>query len=297
MEEYKVGECVRIRALMSAFEARYGADFYFGGENHNFWELVYVIDGKAGVSADGRVYELNPGEIIFHKPMEFHKIWAVSNIRPHVLIMSFFADGSRMTDFAEGVYKLSYGQREKILETLGLCRRPEEGPYSADGVCNFLKLWGKDPLSCQRVGNSLEGFLLSILATGTKMAAQDCTKNAKIFQDIVRVLEDHIEEWISVEDVARLCASSVSNIKKVFGKYASHGIHKYFVKMKIIRAVTMLENGYAIQDISERLAFNNPNYFSMVFKRETGYSPMQYRKIFLTDAGQGGKAVQPVFLV
>lgn len=297
MEEYKVGEFVRIRALMSAFEAFYADDFYFGGENHNFWELVYVIGGKAGVSADGRVYELNAGEIIFHKPMEFHKIWAVSNIRPHVFIMSFFADGEHMADFADGVYKLSLAQRENIEAVIGLFRQNAKPETRIDHSQDFLAEWGEDAVFTQIIGNAIERFLLSVLAGRTKTAILDETKNAKMYRDIVAVLEAHIDEWISVEDVARLCASSVSNIKKVFSKYASYGIHKYFVKMKIIRAVNMLERGDSVQHISEMLAFNNPNYFSMVFKRETGYSPVQYKKIFLTGMKEGGEKIPPVLRV
>ena len=32
------------------------------------------------------------------------------------------------------------------------------------------------------------------------------------------------------------------------------------------------------QEISDILGFNNQNYFSMTFKRETGLSPMNYKK-------------------
>ncbi len=297
MEEHKIGVLVRIKTLMTAFEAFYADDFYFGGENHNFWELVYIIGGKAGISADGRVYELNAGEVIFHKPMEFHKIWAVSKVRPHVFIMSFFADGSRMSEFEDGVYKLSYEQKENIGDVINLFRRNAGmKPCTADSH-DLLACWQDNSIFSQIAGNAIERFLLSILANRTKPAALDETKDAKMYRDIVKVLEDHMEEWISVEEVARLCTSSVSNIKKVFGKYANHGIHKYFIKMKIIRAIAILEQGDSVQSISERLAFNNPNYFSMVFKRETGYSPLQYKKIFLSDVKKGGEKIPPVLIV
>ncbi len=296
MQEYPIGVFVRVCALMSAFEAAYADDFYFGGENHNFWEAVYVMDGRVGVSGDGRVYELGEGELVFHKPMEFHKIWAVPGARPRVFTMSFFAAGSRMAEFENGVYRLSYLQKQAMEDVISLFRRQAADVSWLEDRKDFLENWRGDSLYSQLAANGVERLLLLILAEQTKGAEPDETGQAKLYRAIVSVLESHIEGWIGVEEVARLCASSVSSVKKVFRKYANHGIHKYFLKMKLIRAVTLLEEGYPVQDISERLGFNNPNYFSMVFKRETGFSPTQYRKTFLLGKQAGERAVLPILL-
>ena len=45
----------------------------------------------------------------------------------------------------------------------------------------------------------------------------------------------------------------------------------YFVKMKINKAKELLRNtDMSISDISSKLSFDNPNYFSKVFKKNTG---------------------------
>lgn len=296
MQEYPVGVFVRVCVLMSAFEATYADDFYFGGENHNFWEAVYVMDGRVGVSGDERVYELGGGEMVFHKPMEFHKIWAISGTQPHVFTMSFFASGSRMAEFENGVYRLSYLQKQAMEDVISLFRRQAAGISWSDNRRDFLENWKGDSLYSQLAANAVERLLLLILAEQTKGAAPDETEQARLYRTIVGVLESHIESWIGVEEVARLCASSVSSVKRVFRKYANHGIHKYFLKMKLIRAVTMLEEGYPVQDIGARLGFNNPNYFSMVFKRETGFSPTQYRKTFLLEKQADKETILPILL-
>ncbi len=41
--------------------------------------------------------------------------------------------------------------------------------------------------------------------------------------------------------------------------------------------IALLEEGRSIADISERLSFSSQNYFTVVFKRETGVSPGVYR--------------------
>ena len=64
---------IEIKQFFSAFEQIYDSKFSFHGEAHNFWEMLYIIRGNAIVSADERVYSLSNDDIIFHKPMEFHK--------------------------------------------------------------------------------------------------------------------------------------------------------------------------------------------------------------------------------
>ena len=42
-------------------------------------------------------------------------------------------------------------------------------------------------------------------------------------------------------------------------------------------AIELLEKGALVSEVSEQLGFSNPNYFSLVFKRETGHTAIQHR--------------------
>jgi quercetin dioxygenase-like cupin family protein len=59
-----VNEQIQIEKFFSLFEIHYDNGFNFLGESHNFWECLYVLDGKVCVSGDERVYNLTKGEII-----------------------------------------------------------------------------------------------------------------------------------------------------------------------------------------------------------------------------------------
>ena len=82
-----------IDCFYSFFEVHRDFGFHFPGETHDFWECVYVLNGSIVVSADDRVYTLNPGEIIFHKPMELHKYYVDSASGADLLIFSFSLEG------------------------------------------------------------------------------------------------------------------------------------------------------------------------------------------------------------
>ena len=56
------------------------------------------------------------------------------------------------------------------------------------------------------------------------------------------------------------------------------GIHKYLLKLKTAAAIQLLQQGCSVNEVSRQLGFANQNYFSTVFKRETGLPPSRYAK-------------------
>ena len=48
--------------------------------------------------------------------------------------------------------------------------------------------------------------------------------------------------------------------------------------MKINYSLSLLSEGYSVAEISRVLSFSSQNYFSMVFRREMGMSPSEYKK-------------------
>ena len=54
---------------------------------------------------------------------------------------------------------------------------------------------------------------------------------------------------------------------------------RYIQSLRIVNAQRLLERTkYSIGEVSEIVGYDNPLYFSRVFKKETGLSPAQYRK-------------------
>jgi len=90
------------------------------------------------------------------------------------------------------------------------------------------------------------------------------------------VLEEHVEERLTVAEVARLCSMSESAIKKTFTRYAGIGMMAYFNQMKMRRAARLMEEGMSVRQAAAAVGFSDQNYFSTVFKRTTGAAPRIY---------------------
>ena len=68
-------------------------NFTFEGETHNFWEMVYIDKGKVLIKSESKEMILSQGEIIFHKPNEFHAIRAYES-EPNFFVISFSCSSS-----------------------------------------------------------------------------------------------------------------------------------------------------------------------------------------------------------
>ena len=94
-----------------------------------------------------------------------------------------------------------------------------------------------------------------------------------------RYFQEHYNEDINIEEYALSRNMSVSwflrNFKQVTGKSPM----QYILNIRINNAVSLLEStSYNITEISTIIGYDNPLYFSRIFKKQCGISPSDYRK-------------------
>ncbi len=271
---HEISQKVKIKSFVSAFERELKNGFSFAGESHNFWEMLYVEDGNVCVSADDRVFELSKNEIIFHKPMELHKFHISQDGYSKIFVMSFDLSGESVHSLEGLSICLSHHQKDLLFNVISLLK--ETHKKNRSGYISYIEALKTQPLFSQQLACTTELFLLSVIDSSAEVATSN-TPDAIIFKNAVLIMDSMIEDWISVPALAEKCSISVSYLKKIFTKYAGMGIHKYFLKMKIIRASILLKDGKTVTEVANMLNFSSQNYFSMVFKRETGFSPLSFK--------------------
>ena len=262
----------KVISVNTAFEEKADGNFYFDGEVHDFWEMVYVEEGSMFVSEDSRVYELSKGHVVFHKPMEFHRLWSKSEKTSKLIIISFKAEGKEIDVLGDGVFELDINLREQLTDVF------TQIINSFDcAIRIYPKSIDQSVIDENIAYLKLELFLLTVASKASPGKQQKYTASAHNYKKIIQTMNAHVCENLSVDDIAKLCCLSTSNLKKTFKMYAGYGVMRHFNRIKIIKAMALIQKGYGISEISDRLSFSSPNYFSTVFKRETGMLPSEYR--------------------
>ena len=268
--ECEIKRLVSISSIYTAFENTYSPSYKFDGESHDFWEIVCLIDGNLGVTADSSVYLLKSGQIIFHSPGEFHKLWAENGSSPHIVIFSFKTN--EMPQPTNRIYNMTVENLKQINRLIKL----SEKIFNIDYNFNFSLKSGTE-VEAQTFVNELENFVLSVLSSSTPKNVRNKSVSANNYMKIISVLEENMHENLTVSQIATLCHMSEPALKKTFYKYSGEGIIHYFNDMKVKKAMTMLKSGMSVKEVAGELGFVNQNYFSTVFKRTVGSSPSKYK--------------------
>lgn len=95
-------------------------------------------------------------------------------------------------------------------------------------------------------------------------------------------IEAHIQERIALSDVAAHLYVNASYLSRIFKQAIGDTISHYITHKKIVRAMEDMRNlSLGIREIAIQLGFSDYSYFCVQFKKETGETPLNYRKRLL----------------
>lgn len=128
-------------------------------------------------------------------------------------------------------------------------------------------------------------LLISLIRSNKNKKPLAIKKNSTILAEITDYLSENVEKKVIFQDVVKKFNLSPSVLKKIFREQVGCGVMDYFTRLKIDRAKEMIrEEKYNFTEISERLEFNNSQYFTTVFKRVSGMTPSEYAKSIVSKS-------------
>lgn len=274
---------IEIEQIVSLFYFEYAKDFVFQGESHDFWEFLYVDKGKAEVMADTEGYQLEQGEIIFHKPNEFHSVWANGKIAPNLIVASFICNSPAMKFFENKILKA--GEQEKtilanLIKERTLCFNKRLNEFITEKDKRPDELFGAQQL----IKIYLEMLLITFIRNNTSVQNQDRVSfltRRRVEDDLVNriicFMKENIDKHLTIDDFCEEFGLSRTRIKNLFREKLNTGIIQYFRHLKIEKAKELIrEENYNFSEIADKLGFSSVHYFSSVFKKITDMTPSEY---------------------
>lgn len=94
---------------------------------------------------------------------------------------------------------------------------------------------------------------------------------------IIEYVEKHISEELGNDVIAEKCHMHPAYLCRIFKNKTGERLLEYILRVKMKAAVKLLKSGdYTVTEISEMLGYSSNSYFSVQFKKYTGYSPTEY---------------------
>ena len=261
----KIQPVLRITAFCTAYVDVRPVGFSYAGEVHDFWESVFVLKGRVGITAGKSVYHLNEGQMILHPPMEFHRIWNDGDTPVQFLIISFAAehfslDTHRIFTFpsADTITELVRELRRLfVTEEILLLKMVDEGCAAA----------------VQSVANRIENYFLGLLSRKETFPAAEEDKHADLYSMAVSVMHQNLSGRLAATQIAEHCGMSVSTMQKLFLRYTGIGMMNFYASLRMRHAKQLLESGKSVKEVGALLGYSDQNYFSTVYRRYFGEPP------------------------
>ena len=231
------------------------------------YQILYVANGKTHFWFDGKEEIVSAGHMVLYKPEEIQKYVYYLEDNPEVFWIHFTGRDVKNILAYHGIsldehvfycgvlpdYKALF---RKIIQELQLCRYGYED-YIASLFNDILLLVDRQQHEQKK-------------ATGD---VQEQIERAAAY------FNENYNTKISIDDYAESLHISTNWFIHNFKQYAGMSPAQYILSLRMVNAQSLLERTtYNIKEISEIVGYENPLYFSRVFKKEIGKSPAQYRK-------------------
>lgn len=275
----RLKEEITVKELVSVHYFEFSRDYHFAGESHDFWEMLYVDKGELVIETDSGQMRLRSGDIVIHKPNEWHAQLADGVSAPSVAIISFKSNSPAMDGFGGKSFHMGNRQRTLISRILEEAVKAFETPLDVLYTKKLTRR-GDAPIgSEQLIKNYITELLISILRDEAMPAVTLLKRNIDrgLFAEISAFMEEKLGGKISLDDIARFAGISKTAVKQLFKEKAGCGACEFFTRMKIERAKEYIREGnYNFTEIAELLGYDSIHYFSRQFKNYVKMSPTEY---------------------
>lgn len=125
---------------------------------------------------------------------------------------------------------------------------------------------------------AFQHYLASLRYIQQYRAASAAPDRADIAALVIHFFDENIGRRLTLAEVAAYSGLSPSRLSAIFKERTGHSPLGYFNLLKVRRACEMLDTtSLRLNQISLKLGFDDPYYFSRLFSKTMGLSPLNYR--------------------
>lgn len=244
-------------------------DFHY----HEFCKLLLLRSGSGGYSVEGRRYNLVSGDIVLigsrcvHRP-EFEK--GVPYERTIIYISPEFlrrqsVDGCCLEDCFSGsvghVLRLGESLRRMLFSLADQLEQELSGnAYGRVILSNGLLL-----RILVEIGRSLQHQTADLLTPVQ-------SSNTRVLE-ILRYLEAHLTEDISIDDLAERFYLSKYHMMRIFRRETGNSIHSYLSHRRLLYARDLIAQGVSATEACFRSGWHSYSSFTRAYGKHFGTTP------------------------
>jgi len=258
----------RFHAEVSSYRA--GKPWASASHSHAFFELLYIIEGQTTVDICGNVIVGEPGDLLIYYPHEEH----TETRRPGVFSIVCLR-------FAPGVIDLP-GDIPGRRETGGVVRLPWPERFQ-----NLFERMVQEREMDDQWHDTMSGVYLVefsvLLRRALSKIARDTESHASErsmhLENALELMHASLDTNLSLTELAERAHMSESHFSHTFKDATGLSPKKYQIRTKMLKAQELLRHsGASVKEVAASLGYDDPHYFSRLYKKTMGVSPSEARE-------------------
>lgn len=246
---------------------------------HTQTEFILALEDHSIFTVNGERYELQKNEVLFIWSTELHSI--LSAPKASCIVLQF--DSDFITSCKD--FNVFYHSMRTIHHLKNVSE--ELNSYFADSLKKMDTLLN-DTYSEARMTMELYQMLIHLclyLRDHRLPRPELIQASSPAFRAIKKAcdyIDQNCSRALSQTEVARYCGFSTCHFSKLFHKYTCDSFPEYLVKRRITLATRLLhDENIKISDVAYLSGFQSLSNFNRQFKLSLGYTPLQYRTMYL----------------
>jgi AraC-like DNA-binding protein len=244
---------------------------------HDCYEIYYSISGGKQFLIDNRFYDINPGDLFVINQFESHYLTQINNMVHERIIISIYPDFLKEISTIKTDLSYCFTDRNQVFNhRISLNKEQQYRFLYFIGKITTLNEFGSDILD--RVAFMEMMVMINSLFINNhslEIADSNFQYNQQV-QEILSYINQHINDTITVEQLAEQFYISTSYICRIFKAATGTTINKYINARRITIAKSLLTMGLGVSEVCEKCGFNDYSNFLKAFTKAVGISPKKY---------------------
>lgn len=229
--------------------------------------LIYCQEGKGWLKIPSGTFRVGPNEYLII-PADMPHTYGADEATPWTIYWAHFK-GIQAAYFASLLSK----QHKSFVNYAGFV---DERIRLFDSIYQtFQSGYSLDNLV---FSSASFGYFLTSLSFFDKFTSVHHKAEKDVVDISIEYMQEHLESMLSLQALASSINLSVSHFSSIFKKKTGYSPIVYFNHLKIQHACQYLQfTSLRINEISVKLGIEDPYYFSRMFTKIMGVSPVEYR--------------------
>lgn len=252
---------------------------------HNFYEVLYVMEGEYSSMLENQTYHLKKGDFLLIDANIMHKYHHIEKKHDSSRRIILWITKETLDQLSDHQMDLT-----ACFRSHNYCAYHFPAYYEEMLRGYLLKLAMSELIEGQLAGSKevmdrgyltlFFAYLNLLCSTGEYLFKEEETISHPLVKTVSAYIDEHIQSNISLDELADQVHMSKYHFLRKFKELTGVTVHSFIINKRLIKAVSELKEGKSVTQVYQDSGFTDYSSFLRNFRKTFGVSPGKYHNVY-----------------